>query len=638
MSVFSFHSPLSGHLAASPLKHHSRPANVAELVSVQAAAMPEAIAAVDGDLELTYKELDDRAKDLAQSLRILGVGPDSVVGLCLPRSVAMVVGALGILKAGAAYLPLDPISPAARIAFQLNDAQVPVMVTGQSTKERLPAGSWRVIALDREGRQRNPENSIDGSESAAVEVTGQNLAYVIYTSGSTGEPKGVEITHASLENLIQWHQQAFAVVPSDRAAQVASPGFDAAVWELWPYLTAGAAVYVPDDEIVKAPMMLRDWLVRCGITKAFVPTPMAEQLMCLEWPVNTALRFLLTGADTLRNHPPATLPFAVVNNYGPTECTVVATSGVVQPGLCSDCVPSIGRPISNVQVYILDEHLRQVPVGTPGELYIGGAGVARGYRNRPELTAERFTKIRFSDQTELRLYKTGDAASYLPDGQIAFLGRTDDQVKIRGYRIELGEVAAALNRHPMIQTSVVIAREEAPGDKRLIAYIVPKVKPGTSVELTDNMLREYLSKSLPEYMLPAMFCRMDALPLTASGKIDRNALPAPAHQLRDDEYIAPRTPAEERMTGILATLLRLERVGVNENFFLLGGNSLLGAQVIARVRDTFGVELTLLSLFDHPTVSGLSAEIERLLVAKLGAMSEDEAERLAAQLSNRNAA
>jgi amino acid adenylation domain-containing protein len=602
--------------------------------------MPEAIAAADRDHELTYKDLDDRAKELAQSLRILGVGPDSVVGLCLPRSVAMVVGALGILKAGAAYLPLDPASPSTRIAFQLNDAQVSVVVTGQSITERLSAGSWRVIALDGEGRQTSSKIRVDGSEFAPVEVNAQNLAYVIYTSGSTGEPKGVEITHGSLENLIQWHQQAFAVVPSDRAAQVANPGFDAAVWELWPYLTAGAAVYVPDDETVKTPVVLRDWLVRCGITKAFVPTPMAEQLMSLEWPANTALRFLLTGADILRNHPPATLPFAVVNNYGPTECTVVATSGVVQPepGLCSDWVPSIGRPISNVQVYILDENLRQVPVSTPGELYIGGAGVARGYRNRPDLTAERFIRIRFGDQTESRVYKTGDAASYLPDGQIAFLGRTDDQVKIRGYRVELGEVAAALNRHPMIQTSVVIAREEAPGDKRLIAYIVPEVKPGTRVELTDNMLREFLRTSLPEYMLPAMFCRMDALPLTASGKIDRNALPVPAHQLRDDEYIAPRTPAEERMTRILATLLRLERVGVNENFFLLGGNSLLGAQVIARVRDTFGVELTLLSLFDHPTVSGLSAEIERLLVAKLGAMSEDEAERLAAEVSNRNAA
>jgi acyl-coenzyme A synthetase/AMP-(fatty) acid ligase/acyl carrier protein len=461
---------------------------------------------------------------------------------------------------------------------------------------------------------------------------------VIYTSGSTGEPKGVEITHASLENLIHWHQEAFAVVSSDRAAQVASPGFDAAVWELWPYLTAGAAVYVPDDETVKTPVVLRDWLVRCGITKAFVPTPMAEQLMCLEWPANTALRFLLTGADTLRNHPPATLPFAVVNNYGPTECTVVATSGVVQPGLCSDCVPSIGRPISNVQVYILDEHLCQVPVNTPGELYIGGAGVARGYRNRPDLTAERFIRNPFSDQTELRLYRTGDAGSYLPDGQIAFLGRTDDQVKIRGYRVELGEVAAVLNRHPMIQTSVVIAREEAPGDKRLIAYIVPEAKADKKSELTDNMLREFLRTSLPEYMVPAMFCRMDALPLTASGKIDRNALPEPAHQLRDADYIAPRTPAEERMAAILATLLRLERVGVNENFFLLGGNSLLGAQVIARVRDRFGVELTLLSLFDHPTVSGLSAEIERLLVAKLGAMSEDEAERLTAELSKGRAA
>jgi acyl carrier protein len=307
-------------------------------------------------------------------------------------------------------------------------------------------------------------------------------------------------------------------------------------------------------------------------------------------------------------------------------------------------MPSIGRPISNVQVYILDENLQPVPVGTRGELYVGGAGLARGYRNRPELTAERFIANPFSDQPESRLYKTGDAASYLPDGQIAFLGRTDDQVKIRGYRVELGEVAAVLNRHPMVQTSVVVAREEVPGDKRLIAYIVPHVnsddKPDNKAQLTDNMLREFLLTNLPEYMLPAIFCRMDAVPLTASGKIDRNALPLPAQEqrLRGEEYMAPRTPAEERMAAILATLLRLERVGVNENFFLLGGNSLMGAQVIARVRDNFGVELTLLSLFDHPTVAGLAAEIEQLLVAKLGAMSEDEAERLATEFDKGRAA
>lgn len=618
MSAFFSHSPLFEHnLAAKPSNNQ---ACIGELVSSQAAFIPEAIAVVDKDHELTYGELDARAKELARRLRMLGVGPNVLVGLCLPRSVAMVVGALGILNSGGAYLPLDPRYPEARSAFQLQDAQVHVVVTGQCMAERLPAGPWRVIALDWEGRQTSSDSSADDPEFSAIEVDGEDPAYVIYTSGSTGEPKGVEIARASLENLVRWHQQAFAVTPSDRAAQLASPGFDAAVWELWPYLTAGAAVYVPDDETVKTPMALRDWLVRRGITTTFVPTPMTEQLMRLDWPPNTTLRVLLTGADTLRDYPPATLPFAVVNNYGPTECTVVTTSGTVQSGLCSDRLPSIGRPISNVQVYILDESLRQLPVGTPGELYIGGAGLARGYRNRPDLTAERFISNPFSNQPGARLYKTGDTASYLPDGQIAFLGRKDDQVKIRGYRIELGEVAAVLNRHPMVQTSVVVAREDTAGDKCLIAYIVPR----DEAELTENILRESLLSNLPQYMLPAMFCRMDTIPLTASGKIDRNALPPPtqAHQLRGDEYIAPRTPFEERMTGILTTLLRLERIGVNDNFFLLGGNSLLGAQVIARIRDAFGIEPPLLSLFNHPTVAELSSEIEQLLIAKREGMSE----------------
>jgi amino acid adenylation domain-containing protein len=635
MSISSVHPPLHEHTTATSSKHRSRPAYIAELVFAQAASMPEAIAVADKDHELTYRELDARGKELAQRLRILGVGPNVVVGLCLPRSVAMVVGALGILKAGGAYLPLDPVYPAARIAFQLNDAEVSVVVMGQCMAGEVPAGNWRVITLDTEGRQTNSESNAEGSESPAISALGEDLAYVIYTSGSTGQPKGVEITHASLENLVSWHHHAFAVVPSDRATQQASPGFDAAVWELWPYLTAGASLHIPGDDIRSNPECFRDWLVAHAITIAFAPTPMAERLMLLDWPSNTALRVLLTGADTLRHYPPASLPFAVVNNYGPTECTVVTTSGTVQPEERPDRLPTIGRPISNVQVYILDENLRQLPVGTPGELYIGGVGLSLGYRSRPELTAERFVPNPFSAQSGSRLYRTGDMAYFLPDGQIAFIGRSDDQAKIRGYRIETNEIASVLDRHPMIQASVVVAREDTPGEKRLVAYVMPK----EDGQLTDKGLREFLLATLPEYMIPAAFYRLDSVPLSASGKVDRNALPPPtqAQQLSDEDYVAPRTQVETRIASILATLLRLEKVGVNENFFLLGGNSLLGAQVIARVRDTFGVDLTLLSLFDHPTVSGLSAEIERLLVVKLAAMSEDEAERLAAEFSAGNA-
>ncbi|MCU1307535.1 MAG: Peptide synthetase [Acidobacteriaceae bacterium] len=622
MSIFSIHSPLPEHLAATPSKNQSRPAWIAELVSVQAVSTPEAIAVADQDHVLNYGELDGRAQRLAQHLRTLGVGPNVVVGLCLARSVAMVVGALGILKAGGAYLPLDPAYPATRLAFQLSDAQVSIVVTAQCMRERLPAGEWRVVGLDPEGREANLQTNSDTPVLPAIEAHEGDLAYVIYTSGSTGQPKGVELTHAGLENLISWHQLTFAVRPSDRATHQASPGFDAAVWELWPYLTAGASVHIPNDDTRSSPELFRDWLVKHAITIAFAPTPMAEQLMQLEWPSNTALRILLTGADTLRHYPSATLPFAVVNNYGPTECTVVTTSGTISPDGRPDRLPSIGRPITNMQVYILDDNLRQVQAGTPGELYIGGVGLGRGYRN-PDLTAERFIPNPFSKQPGARLYRTGDMACSLPDGQIAFLGRTDDQVKIRGYRIETSEIATALDRHPMVQASVVIAREDTPGDKHLVAYIVPK----TNASLTDKALREFLLLNLPEYMVPAAFFRLDSLPLSASGKIDRNALPMPtqAHPLSEDDYIAPRTPVEERIAAILTKLLRLDGASVNDNFFLLGGNSLLGAQVIARVRDAFDVELPLLSLFDHPTVAELSAEIEQLLVAKLDAMSEDEA-------------
>lgn len=611
MTISAVPSPLHDNPDAAP-NNRSHAVSIAELVSVAAASRPEAIAVADRYRQLTYQELDARAKQLAERLRALGVGRNVVLGLCLRRSVSMAVGALGILNTGAAYLPLDPSYPEARLAYQLEDAHVRVLVTEKGVRERLPTGPWHVVVLDSDGWNGYSQNSGTGSHFIVGEIRKQDLAYVIHTSGSTGQPKGVEITHAGLENLVHWHRTAFAVTPSDRASQFASPAFDAAVWELWPYLTAGAAVYVPDDEITKTPVALRDWLVKTGITITFAPTPMAEQLMRLEWPPNTALRLLLTGADTLRNHPPATLPFAVVNNYGPTECTVVATSGAVQPGLPSNRLPSIGRAISNVRVYILDNNLRQLPVGEPGELYIGGAGLARGYCNRPDLTAERFIPDPFSDQPSSRLYKTGDMASYLPDGQLAFLGRTDDQIKIRGYRIEPGEVAAVLNRHPMVQTSIVLPREDSPDNKHLVAYVVPNNR----AELTDNVLREFLLSNLPEYMLPALFCRVDTIPLTASGKIDRNALPPPAEadQFRGDEYIAPRSPVEAQLAAILATLLRLERVGVNENFFLLGGNSLLGAQVIGRIRETFGVELPLLSLFNHPTVAELSAELEQFLL------------------------
>ena len=598
---------------------------VAELVTFQAAATPDAIALASTRRVWSYMELDERASALADTLRSLGVGPEVVVGLCMPRSPVMVVGALAILKAGGAYLPLDPTYPAARLAFLLDDGEVPVVVAGQRIKERLPKGSYHTILLDDLGRVGD---FAPLAQSAPVKAaaTLKNLAYVIYTSGSTGQPKGVEITQESLLNLVHWHQQAFGVQSADRASQVANVGFDAAVWEIWPYLATGASLYFAEDETVSDPQLLRDWLVAQRITIAFIPTPLAEHLLTLPWPPETALRTMLTGADTLHVYPPVGLPFLLVNNYGPTECTVVATSGPVHSNASTDQLPPIGSAIANTEVYILDESGNQVPIGTAGELHIGGIGVARGYRNRPQLTAQRFIPNRFNEKVSERLFRTGDRASFLPDGRIAFLGRIDEQVKVRGFRVEPNEVTATLNVHPCIQQSVVVAREVGPSDARLIGYLV--LAPES--HLTLSALRAFLQARLPDYMVPAIFVRLEKLPLTPNGKVDRMSLPAPdeTNTLREDAYAAPRTEMEKTVAGILERLLKLEHVDVEENFFSLGGHSLLGAQLIARLRDTFGIEMPLRVVFEAPTVAELSAEIERLLVTKLQAMSEKEVLRI----------
>ncbi len=549
--------------------------------------------------------------------------PGSVVGLCLERSVDFPVAALAILKAGGAYLPLETKTPSQRLKMMLNAAQVSVVVTHSSVLGSLAGDPRELVALD----HCAPEISRCSSEALPVPVTPEQLAYVIFTSGSTGTPKAVAVGHGSLLNLCEWHNRAFGVTAADRATQLASIGFDAAVWEVWPYLVAGASLHLVDDETRTDPEQLRDWLVRERITVSFVPTPLAERMLKLAWPRETALRFLLTGADTLHQYPPATLPFAVVNNYGPTECTVVATSVAIFPQKSEDRLPPIGRPIDNTEIYILDSKMKQVPAGTIGEIYIGGTGLARGYLNDAELTAERFVRHPFSEVANARLYRTGDLGCCLPDGQIAFHGRVDDQVKIRGYRIELNEVVSALSRHPAVRQSVVVASENGTGEKQLVAYIVPLA---TLPPISE--LRDFLAKELPDYMLPATFVSLDALPVGPSGKVNRFALPAPSDEniLREETFLGPRTPTEQRVAAIVASLLGLKRVGVSDNFFYLGGNSLFGTQVIARLRDAFNVELPLLKLFDHPTVADLAAEVERLMVAKLDTMSEDEAQRLLA--------
>jgi len=526
------------------------------------------------------------------------------VGLCLPRGLDMVVGALAILKAGGAYLPMDPDWPPDRLAFVLEDAQSPVLVTNVILSRQIPYGRHVIVDL------APPETAAQSEGLPRAKIRGDDLAYIIYTSGSTGQPKGVEIPHGGLVNLISWHQQAFSVTSADRASHLAGLSFDAAVWELWPYLAAGASVHLVDELTRSSAELLRDWLIANKITISFVPTPLAEDLLRVKWPTSTRLRIMLTGGDTLHHYPPAGLPFVLVNNYGPAEGTVVATSGPMPSGRHDGTLPPLGRPIINNQIHLLDEQLLPVPPGTVGEIFIGGAGLARGYRNRPDLTAERFISDPFSAKPGSRMYKTGDLGRLLPDGRLTFVGRVDEQIKIRGFRIEPNEIICALNQHPAVRESLVLAREDSAGDKRLVAYLVQE--PDSCV--TPKSLRGYLRRCLPEYMLPSAFVRLEAFPLTPNGKIDRAALPAPAPEntLHDTLSAAAPTPTQQRVIEILTALLGHQKIGLEDDFFLLGGHSLLGAQLIAKLRETFQVELALRTVFDTPTVVALAEEIERL--------------------------
>jgi amino acid adenylation domain-containing protein len=599
--------------------------SVPMLVERQAAITPGALAVCSGSQSLTYGELENRSTQMAQHLRNAGAAPGSVVGLCAERSIDFPVAALAIMKAGCAYLPLESRTPQKRLQMMLKAAQVSIVLTDSNLLEMLSGNGRKLLTLDR----RPAEISGD---LQTTEISPEHLAYVIYTSGSTGLPKAVAIGHDSLLNLCQWHNRSFGITPTDRASQVASIGFDAAVWEIWPYLVAGASVHLVNDEIRTQPQQLRDWMVRERITIGFAPTPIAERMLKLAWPKETSLRFLLTGADTLHQYPSPDLPFTLVNNYGPTECAVVATSGMVYPNRSASDLPAIGRPIGNAEIYILNSAMQRVTAGELGEIYIGGAGLAKGYLNDPAMTAERFVKHPFSADEDARLYRTGDMGRWLPDGQIAFHGRMDDQVKIRGYRIELNEISCAVNRHPAVRESVIVAIENGTaGEKELVAFVVLA---GACPAVAE--LRDFLSKELPDHMLPAKFVRLDYLPLGPSGKVDRSALPTPndLNILRDPSSWNVSTATEQRVARIVASLLGLEKVGVDENFFYLGGNSLFGTQLIARLREAFGVDVPLLKLFDHPTVADLAAEVERLMVTTLEAMTEEEAERLLALHTN----
>jgi amino acid adenylation domain-containing protein len=579
-------------------------ATVCSSIPLHAVSRPDHIAVVGPDGgRLTYGELERRSADLAAQLVSAGVRAGSCVAVVLDRSPEFVVAAYAVMRAGAAYLPLDVATPWERLEYVLSDAGVREVI---SDGRPLPSGEWRTVLVDAPATLAKVPPVPTGPEP-------EHLAYVIYTSGSTGRPKGVELTHANLANLVDWHVRAFGVTASDRASQVASVGFDAAVWEIWPHLAAGATLCIADEATRRSAPALRDWLAAEEITVAFAPTVLAEQLVTLDWPSGTALRTLLTGADVLHRHPSARLPFALVNNYGPTECTVVATSGTVEPG-ADGGTPSIGRPIGDTVALILDDSLQPVADGEAGELCLAGTLVGRGYRNAPELTASRFVTLHRDGGSPLRVYRTGDQVRLTDGGELAFLGRLDKQIKLRGFRIEPGEITAALNRVGAVATSAVVAREGRDGEPELVAYVV--AADGT----TATELREVLAGRLPDYMIPTWFVRLDTLPVTINGKLDEAALPAPSTDNLLPGQMSPETDTgngsvEEQVDGIVRSLLELPAVDARANIFLLGGHSMLAMQLKSRIQQVFGVKLPLRQLFDEPTVAGITEAVTAKLPA-----------------------
>ncbi|MEO7330659.1 MAG: amino acid adenylation domain-containing protein, partial [Minicystis sp.] len=581
--------------------------SVPALFAAQVDRTPTALAVSAGGRTLRYLEVEQRANRLAHHLRRRGVGPETLVGVCLPRGVDTVVALLGILEAGGAYVALDPAHPPDRLAFAVADAGLALLVTQDHLSPLFAGVKVDLLCIDGDWAEiaREPDARLQ------AEIAPDRLAYVIYTSGSTGVPKGVEVCHGALLNLCLWHQRAYGLTPADRTTLLAAPGFDASVWEIWPSLISGAALYIPDEETRTAPGLLVNWLLTQRITVSFLPTPLAESVLSEPWPADTALRFLLTGGDRLRIWPTKDLPFALINHYGPTEYTVVTTAGDVAPG--GQGAPSIGRPIANTRVYVLDAFRQLLPSGAAGELYIGGAGLARGYLRRPALTAERFVSSPFAGDGGERLYRSGDRVRFLPDGRLDFLGRIDDQVKIRGNRVELGEIEAVLGQHPSVR-EVTVQAQELSGHLRLVAYVVP-VSTFTATEL-----RAFAGQKLPDYMVPSSWVRMDALPRTPNGKVDRRALPAPAVDRAEGALVAPRGPIEEGLVSLFAEVLGADAaaIGAQDDFFALGGHSLLGTVLVSRIRAAFGIELPLRTLFEAPRPAALAVFVARALDAGEG--------------------
>ncbi len=568
-----------------------------ELFAEQAARTPDAVALVYEDSELSYGELDRRSNQLAHYLRGLGVGPETVVGLCVERSLEMVVGLLGILKAGGAYLPLDPGYPAERLAYMVGDAKAPVLVTQARLAGDLPAHGAQVVEIDADwARIERCPAGMPRNFSLP-----DNLAYVIYTSGSTGKPKGVGNSHSGIVNRLVWMQDAYKLGTLDKVLQKTPFSFDVSVWEFfWP-LICGSQLVIARPGGHQDPAYLAELIARQGVTIAhFVPSMLDIFLRGAELERCGSLRDVMCSGEALsletKNQFLASLPGRLHNLYGPTEAAVDVSAWLCTPN--SAQVP-IGRPIANMRLYVLDVDHEPVPIGVGGELYIGGVGLARGYLGRVGLTGERFVPSPFGDGE--RLYRTGDLARWRADGELEYLGRIDHQVKVRGYRIELGEIEARLVEHDSVGQAVVVARDEG-ADRQLVAYIV-----GDGVAPEPSLLRAHLKHSLPDYMMPSAFVLLDALPLTPNGKVDRRALPAPeGDAVVRGEYVAPRTPVEELLASIWCEVLKLDRVGVNDNFFELGGHSLLAIKFIAQLWAR-GMKLDVRSVFATPTLAELAA-------------------------------
>ncbi|MEH1872395.1 non-ribosomal peptide synthetase [Nostoc sp.] len=583
-----------------------------EMFEMQVERSPQAIAVVFEDIQLTYQQLNQRANQLAHHLRTLGVGPEVLVGICLERSLEMIVGVLGILKAGGAYVPLDPAYPPERLAFILSDTQTPVLLTQQKLVKNLPPHQAQVVCLD-SNWQGNTQKS---QENPVNQTTTDNLIYVIYTSGSTGQPKGVMIPHRGICNQLYWRQTTFRLTQADKVLLTISFSFDPSVWQIfWPLCFGGQLIIARPGGHQDTAYLVKVITERQITVLGLVPSIL--RVLLEEKGIENCrfLRHVTCGGEALPSEliekffAQLNLDNVFHNCYGPTEASIDATLWTCQRSTNYSIAP-IGRPIANADIYILDENLQPVPVGKSGELYIGGIGLARGYFNRPELTTEKFIFHPFSSKVGARLYKTGDLARYLSDGNIEFLGRIDHQVKIRGFRIELGEIEAVLRQHPCVKEAVVIIREEVHGDKSLVAYLTLNQEQTVKVE----QLRRFLQEKLPIYMMPSAFVILKALPMTPNGKIDRRSLPEPAQtrQQAEESFAAPSDETELKLARIWEKVLGIKPIGIKDNFFDLGGNSLLSIRVFAQVQKAFKKDMPLAILYQNPTIEQLAIILRKL--------------------------